>query len=172
MLLTTAWTTEQRKRVDRNATLRILSWPVTKLQKALLWSRNMVLTRKQRLFVVKHYFHIESYALCQDAFQRAFPNDTAPNKTTIYRIIKSLKRLALCVIEIITAVAPSRMPTHCKTWGLACCRPLSKSLRKLSQQNMSFGSAHKAVTLLHLRVYRIHATHELRPTDHAAGLLL
>jgi hypothetical protein len=43
----------------------------------------MVLTREQIIFVVKHYFHNESYALCQEAF----PNDTVPNKTTIYRII-------------------------------------------------------------------------------------
>jgi hypothetical protein len=35
---------------------------------------------------------------------------------------------------------------------------------------MSFGSAHKAVHLLHLRAKRTHAMHELRPTDHAARL--
>jgi hypothetical protein len=36
----------------------------------------------------------------------------------------------------------------------------SKSLRKLSQQeNMSLGSAHQAVHLLHLQAYRIHAMH-------------
>jgi hypothetical protein len=47
----------------------------------------MVLTCEQEIFVVKHYFHNESYALCQEAFQEAFPNDTVPNKTTIYCII-------------------------------------------------------------------------------------
>jgi hypothetical protein len=48
----------------------------------------MVLTREQRNFVVNQYFHKKSYALCQDAFQEAFPNDTVAEKTTIYRIIK------------------------------------------------------------------------------------
>jgi hypothetical protein len=47
----------------------------------------MVLTREQRIFAVKHNFCNESYALCQEAFKQAFPNDTVPNKTTIYRII-------------------------------------------------------------------------------------
>jgi hypothetical protein len=47
----------------------------------------MVLTHEQRIFVVKHYFHNKSYALCQEAFQEAFLNDTVPNKTTIYCII-------------------------------------------------------------------------------------
>jgi hypothetical protein len=47
----------------------------------------MVITHEQRIFVVKRYFLNESYALCQEAFQEAFPNDTVPNKTTIYRII-------------------------------------------------------------------------------------
>jgi hypothetical protein len=47
----------------------------------------MVLTREQRIFVVKHYFLNESYALCQGAFQEVFPNNTVSNKTTIYRII-------------------------------------------------------------------------------------
>jgi hypothetical protein len=47
----------------------------------------MFLTREQRIFGVNHYFRNEYYALCQEAFQEAFPNDTLPNKTTIYRII-------------------------------------------------------------------------------------
>jgi hypothetical protein len=46
----------------------------------------MILTREQRMFIVKHYFRNELYALCQEAFQEAFPNDTVPNKT-IYRFI-------------------------------------------------------------------------------------
>jgi hypothetical protein len=36
----------------------------------------MVLTREQRIFVVEHHFLYESYALCQEAFQQAFPNDS------------------------------------------------------------------------------------------------
>jgi hypothetical protein len=44
------------------------------------------MVRGQRIFVVKHYFRNESYALCE-AFQEALPNDTVLNKTTIYRII-------------------------------------------------------------------------------------
>jgi hypothetical protein len=36
---------------------------------------------------VKHYFHNESYVLCQEAFQEAFPNVISPDKTTIYHII-------------------------------------------------------------------------------------
>jgi hypothetical protein len=39
---------------------------------------------------------------------------------------------------------------------------LSKTLRKLSQQkNICLGSALQTVHLLHLRVYRIHAMHEV-----------
>jgi hypothetical protein len=46
---------------------------------------------------VKHYFRKESYALCQEAFQEAFPNDTVPNKTTVYRIItKSAETGSVC----------------------------------------------------------------------------
>jgi hypothetical protein len=47
----------------------------------------MVLTREQRIFVVKYYFYKESYALCQEAFQEAFANYTVLNKTTVFRII-------------------------------------------------------------------------------------
>jgi hypothetical protein len=43
----------------------------------------MVIHHEQRLFVAKHYFRNEQYAL----FQEALPNDMGPNKTTIYRII-------------------------------------------------------------------------------------
>jgi transposase len=45
----------------------------------------MILTR-EKIFFVKHYFRNESYALCQEAFQEAFSDDTVSNKT-IYRII-------------------------------------------------------------------------------------
>jgi hypothetical protein len=39
----------------------------------------MVKNREKKI-AEKHYFRNESYALCQEAF----PNDTVPNKTTIY----------------------------------------------------------------------------------------
>jgi hypothetical protein len=56
-------------------------------EKAVFFSsRRMVLTREQRIFDVKH-FRNESYALCQEAFQEAFPNDTVPNRTIVYLII-------------------------------------------------------------------------------------
>jgi hypothetical protein len=75
--------------------------------------------REQRIFIVKHYFCNESYALCQEAFQEAFSNDMVPNKTTIYRIITNFEDTGcICVIKNITAVALSSMTTHCKTWGL------------------------------------------------------
>jgi hypothetical protein len=68
----------------------------------------MVLTREQRIFVVNHYFRNESYVLCQEAFQEAFPNDTVPNKTTVNRIITKFEETGcVCVIENVTAVAPS-----------------------------------------------------------------
>jgi hypothetical protein len=41
--------------------------------------------------VVKHYFRKASYPMYQDAFQKAFPNDTVPNKTTICRIIRKFE---------------------------------------------------------------------------------
>jgi hypothetical protein len=47
----------------------------------------MVVTREQRIFDVKRNFHNESYALCQEAFQEAFPNDTLSNRKIVYRII-------------------------------------------------------------------------------------
>jgi hypothetical protein len=40
---------------------------------------------------VKHYLRNESYALCHEAFQEAFPNDTVPNITTIYSIILKIE---------------------------------------------------------------------------------
>jgi hypothetical protein len=79
-----------------------MSWCTVPEKKLFLLSRKVVLTREQRIFVVKHYFRNESYALSQEAF----PNDMVPNKTTVYRS-RSLKRLAVCVIENITAVASS-----------------------------------------------------------------
>jgi Fe2+ or Zn2+ uptake regulation protein len=50
-----------------------------------------------------------NHTLCAtEAFQQAFPNDTVPNKTTIYRIITMFEETGcVCVIENITAVAPS-----------------------------------------------------------------
>jgi hypothetical protein len=54
---------------------------------SFLKSRKVVLTREQRIFVAKHYFRDQSYALCQETFQVALPDDTAPNKTAVYRII-------------------------------------------------------------------------------------
>jgi hypothetical protein len=47
----------------------------------------MILTRELIIFCEAFFFRNESYALWQEAFQEAFPNDTVPNKTTIYRII-------------------------------------------------------------------------------------
>jgi hypothetical protein len=68
----------------------------------------MVLNREQRILVLKHYFRNESYALCQEAFQETFPNDTVPSKTAIYRIITEFEETgSVCEIENITAVAPS-----------------------------------------------------------------
>jgi hypothetical protein len=51
----------------------------------------------------KQYFRKESCALCKEAF----PNDTVQNKTKFNALSPSLKRLALRVIENITAVALS-----------------------------------------------------------------
>jgi hypothetical protein len=57
---------------------------------------------------VKLYFRNESYALRQGAFQEAFPNDTVPNKTAIYRIITKFEETgSVCVIGNITAIALS-----------------------------------------------------------------
>jgi hypothetical protein len=59
----------------------------------------MVLTREQRIFIVKHYFRNESYALYQEAFQEVFPNDTVPNKIKTYRIITKFEETgSVCVI--------------------------------------------------------------------------
>jgi hypothetical protein len=54
-------------------------------------SRKVVLTREQRILVSKHYFRNQSYALCQEAFQEAFPDDTVPNKTTVYRFVTTFE---------------------------------------------------------------------------------
>jgi hypothetical protein len=114
----------------------------------------MVLTCQQRIFIVKHYFHNESYVLCQEAF----PNDTAPNKTTIYCIITQFEETG--------SVCDRKHNRHCTVLNddtledvrISLLQSPSKSLRKLSQQtNMSLGSAHQAVHLIHLQVYRIHA---------------
>jgi hypothetical protein len=119
---------------------------------------------------VKHYFRYESHALCQEAFQQAFPNDMVPNRT-IYRIVTKFEEVvSLCDRKnnhLLTVLNNDTL----EDVRLSLLQSPSKSLRKLSQQmNMSLGSAHKAVHLLHLRTYRIHAMHELQPTDHAAGL--
>jgi hypothetical protein len=47
---------------------------------------------------VKHYFRNESYALCQEAFEEAFPNDKMPNKTTVYYIITKFEETG-CVCD-------------------------------------------------------------------------
>jgi hypothetical protein len=56
----------------------------------------MPVTREQGVFVVKDYFRNESYALCQEAFQETFPNDTVLNKKKQFTaLLRSLKGLAL-----------------------------------------------------------------------------
>jgi hypothetical protein len=93
----------------------------------------MVLTREQRIFVVKHYFRNESYALCQEAF----PNDTVPNKITIYRIItKSEETGSVCdpTHNRRQTVLIDDTPEDAR---LRLFQSLSKSLRKLCQQKDS-----------------------------------
>jgi hypothetical protein len=36
----------------------------------------MILTREQIIFVAQYYFHKESHALCQEALQELFSNDS------------------------------------------------------------------------------------------------
>jgi hypothetical protein len=76
-------------------------------KEALFLSRKMVLTREQRIFIVKHYFRNESYALCQEAFQEVFPNDTVPKKRKTYRIITKFEETGSVCDRKLTAVLPS-----------------------------------------------------------------
>jgi predicted nucleotidyltransferase len=54
-------------------------WCISPDKKAVLRSIKIVLTREQMIFIVKHYFRNESYALCQETFL----NYMVPNKITI-----------------------------------------------------------------------------------------
>jgi hypothetical protein len=109
---------------------------------------------------VKHYFRNESYALCQEAFQ--FLNDRCRKK--------QFTALSVCDRKYNRRRTVLNDDTL-ENVRLGLLQSPSKSLRKLSQQkNTSLGSAHKAVHLLHLRAYSIHAMPDLRPTDHAARL--
>jgi hypothetical protein len=93
---------------------------------------------------------------------------TVPNKT-IYSIITQFEETD-CVIENDCRRAVLNDDTLEDVRHSLLQFP-SKSLRKLSQQkNISLGSAFNVVQLLHLRACRIHAMHELRPTDHATRL--
>jgi hypothetical protein len=122
----------------------------------------MVLTRDQRIFVVKHYFRKESYALCQEAFQEAFPNDTLPNRKTICRIITKFEETGSVCDRKHNRRRTVLNDDTLEDVRLSLLQPPSKSLQQLSQQkNVSLGSAHQAVHLLHLRAYRIHVMHEL-----------
>jgi hypothetical protein len=94
-----------------------------------------------------------------------------PNKTTIYRIITKFEETGSVCDRKQNRRRTVLNDDTLQHVRLSLLRSTSKSLRKLSQQrNTSVGSAYKAVPLLHLRAYRINATHDLRPTDHAARL--
>jgi hypothetical protein len=120
----------------------------------------MVLSRERRILVVKHYFHNESHALCQESSQQAFTNDTVPNKTKFYRVVTKFEETGpVCDRKHNRHRTDLNVDTlqHVR---LSLLQSTSKSLRKLSQQkNISLGSAHKAVHLLRLRAYLIHAMH-------------
>jgi hypothetical protein len=119
-------------------------------KRAVFWSRKMVLTREQRIFVVKNNFCNELRSLCRKAFQEAFPNDTVLNKT-IYRIITKFEETgSVCDRK-------HRRRTQCKTRGVVCCSPLLNHCESCpKKQNMCLGGAHQTVHLLHQRGYRIH----------------
>jgi hypothetical protein len=130
-------------------------------KKAVFLSRKMVLTREQRTFVVKHYFCNESCVLCQEAFQETFPNDTVPNKTTIYCIITKSEETGFVCDRKHNRRLTILNDDTLEDVRLSLLQSPSKSLQKLSQQkNMSLGSAYQAVHLLHLQAYRIHAKHK------------
>jgi hypothetical protein len=85
-----------------------------------------------------------------------------PSKTTIYRIITKFEETgSVCDRKHNRrrTVLNDDTPEELK---LSLLQSPSKSLRKLPQQkNMSLGSAHQAVHLLHPRAYGIHEMHEL-----------
>jgi hypothetical protein len=137
-------------------------WCIVPETNAVFWSRKMVLTREQKIFVVKHYFRNESYVFCQGDFQEAFPNDTVPKKTTVYRIITKFEETGSVCDRKHNRRRTVLNDNTLQDVRLSLLQSPSKSLRKLSQQkNMSLRSAYQAVRLLHLRAYCSRAMYEL-----------
>jgi len=122
----------------------------------------MGLTFEQRIFIEEHYFACKLLVL----YQEAFPNETVLNKTMVHCLTRKFCDSG-SVIGNITIVLGLR-GNMLKTQGSVCCS-LSKSVRKLSPQNMSLGSANKATQLLKF-AYHVHVIHYFQHTDHAARL--
>jgi hypothetical protein len=49
-------------------------------------------------FSLRSIISVTNHALCQEAFQEAFANDTVPNKTTIYCIVTNSEETG-CVCD-------------------------------------------------------------------------
>jgi hypothetical protein len=47
---------------------------------------NMVYSRAERVYILKHYFVSKSFIAVREAFSNAYPDKEVPNKTTIHRL--------------------------------------------------------------------------------------
>ena len=51
----------------------------------------MPFCNKKRTFILEHYFVTKSYITVQKAFQNEYPGESAPNKSSIKRIVDNLR---------------------------------------------------------------------------------
>ena len=136
----------------------------------------MPLTIEHRTFLIEAYFRSGrntglrwsySYQQCLNDFQENYPNAEVPPKSTLVDLIHRFRQTG----SVHDKKSPGR-PKRLSEDTLMNIRDRmdqspKKSLRRLSAETgLSVGSCFTAVRHeLHLYPYRIHAVHELLPTD-------
>jgi hypothetical protein len=54
-------------------------------------SARMSFSQVQKVFIVEHYLASRSYLTCQNGFRDTFPDSSAPNRFTIYRLVNCFR---------------------------------------------------------------------------------
>jgi hypothetical protein len=127
----------------------------------------MSFSQVQRVFIVEHYLASRSFLTCQNEFRDTFFDSPVQNKYTISRLVNRFRDTG-SVQDRSRSGRPSVLSDNslddiCQT----LLRSPRKSLRKVSlQSELSYGSVHKATTILKLHPYwAVHFKHHCRNTS-------
>lgn len=133
----------------------------------------MVLTLKERIFIVEHYFATKSYKTVLKMFKDEFPGREPPNNSSVSRIVAKFREYGtvrnLPHDREKTALTPQVLATVASELAGTTPSPSTKSLRRVvlehRNEGLTYGTAHRAVQALGLHPYRIRVVHELLPLD-------